>query len=100
MYDVKDHRAGIGVVERSEPVAVSAPVIRWLCRVSSQFEAHPVLVEVGTVQKDLFTDRAFLNKTFAFIEVNRALIICPDTQIDLLHNFRCPRPPDEGVEHQ
>ena len=50
------------------------------------------MIIVLTVQEYFLTDRTLFYESFAFVEVNSALIIGPHAQIDLLDDFVFPRP--------
>jgi hypothetical protein len=73
--------------------------IALLCRLVSQFQAHPVMIKVLAVQKYFLADRTLFGKSFALVKQNSALVIRPNTQIDLLHDLSMPRPVNERVEH-
>jgi len=63
----------------------------------SQFQAHPVMIVVLTVQQHLLADRTLSHESLAFVEHDGALMVRANTQIDLLDDSGILRPLDEAV---
>jgi len=53
------------------------------------------MIKVIAIQEYLLVDCTLDHKTFVFVKHNSALIIGPNTQIDLLHDLSTPRPVNE-----